>query len=338
MRLSIKFFFGLVVIAVISFLTCLGQTQAPLFGSGFGLVQAQSARPQYTEWSALEPVSALNTDGNELPNAISHDGLRFYFLRSGDIYVSHRPDQDSDWETPVALPSTINMPPPAVETNAFETIDGHWLFFGSTRSGGMGGSDIWLSWRKNVHDDQGWQPAVNLSGVNTAGFENGPSLIENEETGMTELYFAGSPCEAAPCPAGTGTQAFADLYMSILGPSGFETPELLANLSDPTHHDGKPWVLRGDREFFFESYRLGPPPMSTGGAIFVSTRSSADQPWGDPVVTIVGSSTPGTPGDRWITTPVLSRDALTLFVGVNQPGTDFGDVYMARREKVRGSK
>jgi hypothetical protein len=301
-------------------------------------VQAQSARPHYTEWSALEPVLEFNTNANELPNAISHDGLTFYFFRNGDIYVSHRPDRNSDWETPIALPATINMPSPSADTNAFETTDGHWLFFGSTRSGGMGGSDIWLSWRKNVHDDQGWQAAVNVSAVNTAGFENGPALVENAETGMTELYFAASPCAAAPCPAGTGTQAFSDLYVSILGANGFETPELLANLSDSTHHDGKPWVLRGDRELFFESYRLGPPPMSTGGAIFMSTRSSGDQPWGDPVVILTGPSSPGSPGDRWLTTPVLSRDALTLYLGVNQTGTDIGDIYEAHRQKVTGSR
>jgi hypothetical protein len=340
MRLSIKIVSALIATAAISLLiwSGTGPTLATLFGPGFGVVEAQSARPQYTDWSAIEPVTAFNTVANELPNAISHDGLRFYFFRNGDIYVSNRPDRNSDWGAPVALPATINLPPPSVETNAFETTDGHWLYFGSTRSGGLGGSDIWVSWRKNVHDDQGWQPAVNLSAVNTAGFENGPALVENEETGMTELYFAASPCAAAPCPAGTGTQAFADLYMSILGPGGFETPELLASLSDPTHHDGKPWVLRGDRELFFESYRLGPPPMSTGGAIFMSTRPSGDQPWGDPAVTLVGPSNPGSPGDRWLTTPVLSRDALTLYVGVNQTGTDIGDIYEAHREKVTGSR
>lgn len=312
-----------VVLGSVAFLNVPAQSVADHWGG-----------PRYTAWSALEPVSALNTAaGNELPNSISNDGEKLYFTRDGDIFVSHKRHRRSDWGSPVKLPDTINTT--AAEGNAFETTDGHWLYFGSTRPGGLGGSDIWVSYRRNVRDDMGWGPPVNLTGVNTAGFENGPMLFENEETGITEMYFAGSPCAALPCPAGSGAQPFADIYMSTFGPNGFGAPVMVPNINVSTHHDGKPYLRRDGLELFFASYRLGPPdqPFSTGGAIFVSTRSSTDDPWSDPTVTIIGS-TPGNSGDRWVTTPVLSWDAETIYVGVNQSGIDRGDIYVAHREKI----
>jgi len=290
---------------------------------------ANSQGPRFTEWSAPEPVTALNLPGvNELTPSITHDGLRLYFMRAGDIYVSHRSDRKADWEPPVVLSSPISLPI-YVDSAPFESTDGHWLFFNSNRPGGAGNADIWVSWRKFVHDDTAWQEPVNLSAVNSVGFEGGPMLYEDEETGAIQLYLA-----AAPFPG--GTQAVADIYVSNLGPGGFETPVPVAELNSAAH-DGKPTIRRDGFELIFESYRLGlPAPFSTGGAIFTSTRSFTDQLWSMPTVAI-GTTTAGNPGDRWVTTPSLSHDALMLFVAVNEPGTDLGDIYVSHREKVKGN-
>lgn len=325
MKLPFKFIWGLILIFAVSTILVTS-------------IWAQ-AGPHFGPWSALEPVTALIQAGQtEYANSISHDGQRFYFMRGGDIFVAHRRDQASEWGDIVKLPDTVNTI--GVEQNAFETIDGHWLYFGSTRLGGLGGSDIWVSWRKNVHDDLGWQEAVNVSAVNTPGFENGPILFNNDETGATEMYLAASPpCLLGPCPPGAGTQAGADIYISVLGPNGFGPPQIVPDINVATHHDGKPYLRRDGLELIFESYRLGPSPMSTGGAIFTATRSSTDEPWGEVTLTIQGPALgSGLPGDRWITTPVLSRDAETLYVAVNEPGTDLGDIYVAHREKIRGPK
>jgi hypothetical protein len=293
-----------------------------------GLTRSQG--PRFTEWSAPEPVTALNLPGvNELAPSITHDGLRLYFMRAGDIYVSHRADRKADWEAPVALASPISLPI-YVESAPFESTDGHWLFFISNRPGGVGGSDIWVSWRKFVRDDTAWQEPVNLSAVNSVGFEGGPMLFEDDETGTIQLYLA-----AAPYPG--GTQALADIYVSNLGPDGFETPVPVVEVNSAAH-DGKPTLRRDGLEFIFESYRLGlPAPFSTGGAIFTSTRSFTDQPWSAPTV-VIGTTTAGNPGDRWITTPSLSHDSMTLYFAVNEPGTDFGDIYVSYRKKVKGNE
>ena len=291
-----------------------------------GFVGAQG--PRYTDWSALEPVTAINTPGVELAPSITHDGLRLYFFRAGDIYVSHRADRNADWEAPAALSAPINLPAPVVDSTPFESIDGHWLFFSSTRTGGVGGSDIWVAYRQFVHDDAAWEEPVNLTAVNSMGFEGGPMLFEDSESDTIRLYFAATPYPGGP-------QSLADIYVSTLGPSGFETPVPVAELNSAAH-DGKPWLRRDGLEIFFASYRQGLPEPFMFGSVYTSTRWLTDQPWSAPAV-VIGRSASGNPGDRWVTTPSLSRDSLTLFVAVNQPGTDIGDIYVAHREKVRGN-
>lgn len=320
MKTSIKLYIGLIAVLAITL----------VFWTNLSTAKAQSFGPRYTDWSALEPVSVLNLPNvNELAPSITHDGLRLYFMRAGDIFVSHRDSRKDDWEAPVALSSPINLPPPIVDSTPFESTDGHWLFFSSTRPGGVGGSDIWVSWRKFVHDDAAWQEPVNLSAVNSVGFEGGPMLFEDDETGTIQLYFA-----AAPYPG--GTQALADIYVSTLGPDDFQTPVPVTELNDLTHHDGKPYLRRDGLEIFFESYRFALGPFVPPGYIMVSTRSSINQPWSAPEVAI-WTTPAGNPGDRWITTPALAHDSMTLFVAVNEPGTDFGDIYVAYREKVKGN-
>jgi hypothetical protein len=263
-----------------------------------------------------------------LAPAISHDGLRLYFFRAGDIYVSHRTDRKTGWGTPAALPSPINLPPPIVDATPFESTDGHWLFFSSTRPDGVGGSDIWVSYRKFVHDDTAWGEPVNLAAVNSVGFEGGPMLFEDEEMGLVHLYFAATPFSGGP-------QSLADFYVSTLGPNGFGTPVPVLELNSAAH-DGKPWVRRDGLEIIFESYREGLPAPFTFGSIYSSTRWSTDEPWSAPTV-VIARSDPGYPGDRWITTPSLSHDNMTLFVAANQPGTDIGDIFVSYRQKVKGN-
>jgi len=308
MKRSIKFLLGLTAAIVI----------APLFWSGSCSVRAQSAGPHYTEWSALEPVTELNTTGNELPNCISRDGLRLYFHRgvSEDLYVAHRTDTESDWDTPVRLPDGINST--ANDRTAFESQDGHWLYFASNRAGGLGGFDLYASWRKNIDSDEAWQTPVNLASINTTGFDAGPTLFEDSD-GSVHLYFT----------SGT-TPPVADLFVSILGVDGFGPRTAVTELNSPVN-DSRPYLRKDGREIYFVSNRTGLQ------GIYASTRFATDEPWLEPELIIV-PTVGGTPLP-YFTTPVLSRDALTLYVGVNQAaGTDLGDIYVAHREKIKGPK
>lgn len=251
----------------------------------------------------------------------SRNGLSLYFQRNNgatstreDLYVVHRPDLESDWGVPVKLPDTINSA--FNDRAAFVSYDGHWLFFASDRPGGVGSTDLYVSWRTHVHNDGDWQPAVNLSAVKSVGFESGPTLFEDEESQTTQLYF-----NSAPFPG--GTQAVADIYMSTLGPDGFGPPTPVVELSSPGQ-EGRPYLRRDGREIYMQSNRSGVL------AIWVATRSPTAECWSEPVLAI-GSEDMQDPAVTAITTPVLSWDNRTLFVGVGPAG----NILVSSREKVK---
>lgn len=79
--------------------------------------------------------------------SVSHSGLELFFDRGGEIYLSTRPDLSSPWNAATALGPAVNGP--FSELQASLSGDGALLFFTSTRPGGLGGLDIWVSTRTN---------------------------------------------------------------------------------------------------------------------------------------------------------------------------------------------
>ena len=295
------------------------------FWLDFGAARAQSFGPHFTEWSTPQAAEgpALNTTGNELPNSISRDGLSLYFHRTNagtleDLYVAHRPDTETPWGMPVKLPDGINSI--YNDRTAFPSPDGHWFFFASNRPGGLGGFDLYVSWRKNVHDDEGWGTPVNLTTINSPGFDAGPTLFE-DESGMMQLYFTSTPVVG-------GQPTIADIYMSVLGSNGFEPATKVIELSGPAS-DARPYLRKDGREIFFQSNRSGTL------SVWTSTRGSTAEPWAPPTLALSPEDL-GDPTVILVTTPALSWDARTLFVGVGRASGNFDDIYVTDREKLRG--
>lgn len=290
------------------------------------LAQQLQAGPRFSEWSTPLSLPELNTTAAEYPNGISRDGLSLYFQRANpgtgeDLYVVHRADVGLNWGVPVKLPATINTN--YNERAAFITANGHWLFFGSDRPNGVGGNDLYVSWRSDVHSDEAWEAAINLSAVNSVGFDSGPTLFEDEESGTTQLYF-----NSAPFPG--GTQAKADIYVSVFGLDGFGTPTPVTELNS-TAQEGRPYLRRDGREIFFQSNRDG------ALKVWTSTRASTSDPWSPPVIAVSPADL-GDPAVQFVSTPVLSWDWTTLYIGVIRTGIDPGDIYVATREKVHGKR
>jgi hypothetical protein len=205
---------------------------------------------------------------------------------------------------------------------AFVSADGLSLYFSSDRANGMGGFDLYVSRRTNVSDDSDWQPPDNLSEVNTAGFEAGPALLEDSATRTTHLYFA---CNPEP----GGTIAEADIFMSVLGPDGFEAPQRVAELAS-NGSDRRPYLRHDGLEIYFASDRTG---LKT---VYRSRRSSTADRWTPPVA-VVDPADLGTPTTIEVEAPVLSWDGTTLYVGVYRLGNSVHDIYVSQRTKMLGT-
>lgn len=157
----------------------------------------------------------VNTVGFEaggfyLPSA--EDGsASLYFARgpdgnSLDIYVAPL-TANGETRGPAVPVAELNDPDPAV-TDAHPTVrvDGREMYFHSSRAGGLGGTDLWMSTRRSVHEP--WSPPVNVGvPLNSVAADFQPTLSYD---GRTLIFASGRP-------GGLGGN---DIWMSTRTPSG----------------------------------------------------------------------------------------------------------------------
>src|SRR5438552_3317436 len=95
----------------------------------------------------------------------------------------------SDWSAPVnldLLPNHLSIPINSASDDQHPAIskDGLSLYFASSRAGGCGGSDIWVTQRASV--DSPWEEPFNLGcTVNSSANDLGPNLT----TDAHRLFF-----------------------------------------------------------------------------------------------------------------------------------------------------
>ncbi|MDU0370197.1 OmpA family protein [Hymenobacter endophyticus] len=137
-----------------------------------------------------EPVSispAINTSYNEGAGAISGDGKTLVFascdrpssVGNCDLYISRR--TGNVWSKPQNLGRNVNSP--EWDSQPSLSADGRTLYFTSTRRGGKGQEDIYMT---TLGTDGNWTPARNLgSPVNTSGKDMAPFVHASGST----LYY-----------------------------------------------------------------------------------------------------------------------------------------------------
>jgi Tol biopolymer transport system component len=288
--------------------------------------QVETAK-KFSEWSApvnLGPV--VNSAFEEFLPEMSKDGLSLYFAsnRPGpfggeDLWVSRRATRDDAWDEPLNLGPNVNTS--FNERSPALSRDGHFLFFATTRPGGSGSFDIWVSWRAHTRDDFGWQPPVNLGpGVNGAFGDFGPTFFENDDTGIPNLFFA----SGRPGVGGI------DIYRSELLASGSFGPALLIPELSTPQNDFRPTIRPDGLEVFFDSNRPGPPDVSGIGLrdLWVSTRETTSNAWSTPV-----NLGPGVNTGFNDMLPALSSDGMTLLFTSDRPGFGGSDLYMTSRAR-----
>ncbi len=276
----------------------------------------------YTEWSPPELVTELSTSQHEVPGSLSSDGLSLYFHRFTpdtleDLYVAHRPDTESKWGVPVRLPDWINTK--ASEQMPYVSPDGHWLYFSSDCTGGLGGPDMYLAWRADVENDFAWQMPVNLAAVNTVMCDLASQLFADDTTGVSQLYLTMDATVIEHQP---------DIYMSTLGSNGWGPPSPVTELNSPMHYffDGFPAIRYDGREIFISSNRPGTRGETD---VWVSRRASITDPWSPPEnVTALNN-------EKQNQATVLSRDGQTMYLAIGDPNAN--DIYVSHRELVSAS-
>jgi hypothetical protein len=286
----------------------------------------------FSEWA--DPVNlgpGPNSEFHEQAPVMSKNGLSLYFSSSNrpggfgrpgtpgenDIWVSQRDSEDDPWGPAVNLGPVVNSS--RLEWRPELSRDGHWLFFSSNRLGGnLPGLDLWASYRVHVHDDFAWEQPIHLgSGINTEFEEFNASYVENDETGVPQLFFASNR------PGGMG---MFDIYVSEQLPDGtWGVAELVVELSSSVN-DLKAAIRFDGREAIVSR---GVPPF--GFDLWLSTRDAVSDPWSAPVLLPEPLST-ATSEEA----PSLSGDGKTLFFESTRSGGEgLRDLWMTTRTRGR---
>lgn len=267
----------------------------------------------------------FNTPSLDGCPATSRDGKTFFMAsnRPGsqglDIWVSHRESVDEPWGEPVNVGAPINST--ANDFCPMPARDGHEFYFVSSRAGGCGGDDIYVT---RFRDDGTVEPPRNLGcDVNSAGNEAGPVPITEPGRGPV-LYFSSTRAGGFSPERPGAMTGDADLYSSEWKGGRYQTPTLVPGVNS-ADDDAQPYIQRDALELYFYSMRPGGKGLQD---IWMASRASAHDKWSAPVN--LGDSVNTAAAE---TRPSLSWDGTTLYFGSTQaPGGS--NIYVSTRNRA----
>ena len=189
--------------------------------------------------------------------------------------------------------------------------DGLSLFFTSTRPGGLGGMDIWVTTRETTDDP--WGEPVNLgSPVNSTAWET--SCISHD--GLS-LYLSSTRSR--------GSNANADIWVTTRDTiqSEWDTPMNLGPTVNSSVDQCYLSISADELELYFSSNRSG-----GYGAydLWVTKRETIHDPWNTPV-----NLGPTVNSSVYEVDPSISPDGRILFFTSDRSGGYGGDMWMTRR-------
>jgi hypothetical protein len=280
------------------------------------------AAKEFGEWSDPVNVETLAGSSSEL-NTASNDGCPILSPYDGSLYLaSNRPGGQGGLDIWIAPPSgdgwgTPVNAGPSVNTAADEFCPtparGNRFFF--VRRSSATNTDIYVV--KKLPGGFGTPsplPAGDNS-INSPWEEWSPSVYETAD-GREVLYFAstrnGHPAQ--------------DVFFSV----DFGPAQLAPGGVNSSASDARPNVRRDGLEIVWDSTRFG----TLGGPdIFVSTRSSVDDPWGPAVHYDAPVNSAATESRA-----SLSWDGTVLVFGSTRPGVEgSADIFMSTRSKTSGN-
>ena len=253
-------------------------------------------------------VTANNSNLDGEPS-ISADGLSLYFCSirpgghgSGDIYVTTRATVSDPWGEPVNLG-------PAVNSSAWDgepsiSSDGLSLYFGSQRSGGYGGADIWVTTRATTSDP--WGEAVNL----------GPTI--NTEADDVDECISADGLSLYIDSFREGGHGGTDLWVATRETLSdlWQEPVNLGTAVNGLSGDSAPSISADGRVLFFSDF-FDPRPGGQGDAdLWMTIRATVSDPWGEPV-----NLGPAVNSSALDAHPDISTDGSTLYFSSGRPGS-----------------
>ena len=183
--------------------------------------------------------------------------------------------------------------------------DGLELYFVSKRGGIF--ENIWISKRLSIDDP--WSEPVKLDGPLNERTAISPSLSAD---GL-ELYF---------------DRHDNNLWLSTRASKGdpWGEPVKLEPPVNTNNRESHPCISADGLELYFMSDRPGGGSNPTNTDIFVATRPTKDDPWGEPVKLSYKVN-----GNQYESEPFISSDGLWLFFG---RGYSKGHVYVCKRTSI----
>jgi peptidoglycan-associated lipoprotein len=142
-------------------------------------------------WSNTKPLPFLKEKINYQHPALSPDGNTLIFSANDpegwggyDLYMVKKDAKvESGWETPQILSRAINTP----ENEMFPVFDGDTLYFASNGLTGMGGLDIFKTYRL---EGKNWAPPANLKApINSGADDFGLCVYKTEEKIATKQVY-----------------------------------------------------------------------------------------------------------------------------------------------------
>lgn len=239
-------------------------------------------------------IDELSTATGEGDPFVSRDGLRMYFARGGDIYLSTRASLTATWGTPVV---DDELSSPQSDSKVSMTDDELTAFLTSSRAGSS--SDVWRGTRQAV--DGSWTfDRIGLATVNATGDAQYDPHISGDGR---ELYFA---------PAG-GNVSVQHIWVATRASAAdaFGDPVELSINSTVTDND--PTLTLDGRVLVWASNRTG------DRGLWYATRADASQLWGTPAELTELNTTDSEDGAH------VSADGCHLYFSSDRAGGEGGD-------------
>ena len=234
------------------------------------------------------------------------------------------------WSAPVNLGPAVNSKwddmHPALSKGGLTMI------FSSTRPGGAGGQDLWVSQRDSI--DSPWQNPQNLSMINSPYDDHAPNFTTDGHW----LFFHST--RPGGCDAGQRVELWAAHRQNNRDDFGWEAPiNLGCVLNIAGADDAGPTYWEDDTTgthylYFTRNYT---PANPNGYNIYVSTCSAdldscIEQQLWSPGAYVVELNSPGFRNTR---TAIRRRDGLEMLISSNRPGTTGNlDLWVSTRNTV----